>query len=318
MLKRLLTGFTYMMILVAFFVMKIYVPVAWRDVFFDIPIYAFSIIGTGEMLRAFRYREKTDKEAGREVITHITRAQEIAAYAFAAVFTPLFAVMQIIFQFGAFTILFTLIAAVIIVWVAYAFGKESGATESGTCCAMVACAYPTGLLGFMLMANHLCTSADPSPASYISRFAILAIFITSPCSDSFAFLFGKGLGKYFPKKMAPTISPKKTVVGGIGGLIGGGVGAALLLLIFHAAVPSFLLLEGYSFTVNMIVAVVMGIVSAFITELGDLVESYFKRKIGIKDMGTILPGHGGIMDRIDGTMFTGLFIYIIMSVFIMI
>jgi len=318
MLKRLITGFTYMMILVAFFVMKIYVPVAWSDIFFDIPIYAFSIIGTGEMLRAFRHREESDISEGRGVVTHITRAQEIIAYAFAIVFTPLFAAMQIIFQFGAFTILFTLIAAVILVWVAYAFGKDSGATESGTCCAMVACAYPTGLLGFMLMANHLCTSADPSPASYISRFAILAIFITSPCSDSFAFLFGKGLGKYFPKKMAPTISPKKTIVGGIGGLIGGGVGAALLLLIFHAAIPSFLLLESYSFTINMVVAVIMGVISAFITELGDLVESFFKRKMGLKDMGTILPGHGGIMDRIDGTMFTGLFIYIVMSIFIMI
>lgn len=317
MLKRLLTGFIYMVTLVAFFVMKIYVPVSWRDVFFDLPIYAFSLIGTYEMLKAFAYKEGVDSAAGDVVVTHITKAQRIIVWVYAAAFTPAFAAMQILLSFGSFVVLFTLLAAVIALWFTYALGQKAGVTSTGTCCAMLACAYPTGILGFMLMANHLGCSLS-SPASMISRFAILTIFITSPCSDSFAFLFGKGLGKYFPKKMAPTISPKKTVVGGIGGLIGGGVGAALLFLIFHVAVPNFLLIDDISLTANMIISVIVGIIAAFITELGDLAESFFKRKIGIKDMGTLLPGHGGIMDRIDGTMFTGLFIYIVMSVFMVI
>lgn len=313
MLKRLLTGFTYMMILVAFFVMKIYIPVEWRDVFFDIPVYAFSIIGTGEMIRAFKHREDTDISGGYEPVTHITKAQRIIIYVFAIAFTPAFSIMETLLSSGDFVILFAIMAAVVALWLAYAFGQKSSSSVTGTCCAMLACVYPTGILGFMLMANHLdCTLAYP--ASYISRFAILAIFITSPCSDSFAFLFGKGLGKRFPKKMAPNISPKKTVVGGIGGLIGGGVGAALLLFIFHVAIPDFLLVSRISFSANMVVAVAVGIVSAFITELGDLAESFFKRKMGLKDMGTILPGHGGIMDRIDGTMFTSVFIYIVVYI----
>lgn len=317
MLKRLLTGFIYMLTLVAFFVMKIYVPVSWRDVFFDMPIYAFSLIGTYEMLKAFAYKEEADLAAGAEAVTHIAKAQKIIVWVYAAAFTPAFAAMQILLSFGSFVVLFALLAAVIALWLAYALGQKAGVTSTGTCCAMLACAYPTGILGFMLMANHLGCSLS-LPAATISRFAILMIFITSPCSDSFAFLFGKGLGKYFPKKMAPTISPKKTVVGGIGGLLGGGVGAALLFLIFHAAVPEFTLISGISFAANMVIAVVVGVIAAFITELGDLAESFFKRKIGIKDMGTLLPGHGGIMDRIDGTMFTGVFIYIIMSVFMVI
>lgn len=317
MLKRLLTGFIYMLTLVAFFVMKIYVPVSWRDVFFDMPIYAFSLIGTYEMLKAFAYKEEADLAAGAEAVTHIAKAQKIIVWVYAAAFTPAFAAMQIFLSFGSFVVLFALLAAVIALWLAYALGQKVGVTSTGTCCAMLACAYPTGILGFMLMANHLGCSLS-APAATISRFAILMIFITSPCSDSFAFLFGKGLGKYFPKKMAPTISPKKTVVGGIGGLLGGGVGAALLFLIFHVAVPDFLLISGISFAANMVIAVVVGVIAAFITELGDLAESFFKRKIGIKDMGTLLPGHGGIMDRIDGTMFTGVFIYAVMSVLMII
>jgi len=317
MFKRLLTGFTYMMILVAFFVMKIYVPVDWRDVFFDIPIYAFSLIGTGEMLRAFRHKKEADEAEGTEPVTYISKAQTVIIWIFAAAFTPAFTAIQTLFAFGSYVMLFAIMAVVIALWLAYAFGQKGGANITGTCCAMLACVYPTGILGFMLMSNHLMCGLD-APASYISRFAILTIFITSPCSDSFAFLFGKGLGKRFPKKMAPTISPKKTVVGGIGGLLGGGVGAALLFFIFNQAVPNFLLISDLSFTVNMIIAVIVGILSAFITELGDLAESFFKRKMGIKDMGTLLPGHGGIMDRIDGTMFTSVFIYIVSSVFLMI
>lgn len=317
MLKRLLTGFTYMMILVACFVMKIYIPVSWRDIFFDMPIYAFSLIGTSEMLRAFKHKEDADTAEGIEVVTHITKAQRIIIWIFAALFTPAYAATQLAFEIGSYTILLLLFAAVIALWLAFALGQKSGSSITGTACSMLACVYPTGILGFMLMSNHLMCSVS-SPASYISRFAILTIFITSPCSDSFAFLFGKGLGKKFPKKMAPTISPKKTVVGGIGGLLGGGVGAALLFYIFNLAIPDFLLVESLSFTINMIIAVVVGVLSAFITEIGDLAESFFKRKMGLKDMGTILPGHGGIMDRIDGTMFTSVFIYIVASVLLMV
>lgn len=66
--------------------------------------------------------------------------------------------------------------------------------------------------------------------------------------------------------------------------------------------------------VEIIAAAVIGIIAAFMTEIGDLVESCIKRKVGIKDMGKILPGHGGILDRIDGTLFTAAFIYLVFSV----
>jgi phosphatidate cytidylyltransferase len=100
-------------------------------------------------------------------------------------------------------------------------------------------------------------------------------------------------------KLCPNISPNKTISGAIGGLVGGIIGAVLVCLIVHS--PS-----EYFFTEKwqeVIAYAIIGLFGAILTELGDLVESLMKRKLGIKDMGRILPGHGGIMDRIDGLLF---------------
>ena len=60
----------------------------------------------------------------------------------------------------------------------------------------------------------------------------------------------------------------------------------------------------------------MGLFGSVLTEFGDLVESVIKRSCGIKDMGKILPGHGGVLDRIDGTLFTSTFVYIMFALFV--
>ena len=61
----------------------------------------------------------------------------------------------------------------------------------------------------------------------------------------------------------------------------------------------------------------IGLIAAVMTEFGDLAESIIKRKIGIKDMGKLLPGHGGILDRIDGTLFASTFVYIVFELFVL-
>ncbi len=117
-------------------------------------------------------------------------------------------------------------------------------------------------------------------------------------NDSFAYFIGKKWGKI---KINTHISPNKTREGAIGGFVGGTISA----LIF-----------GYFFQFNLVSVFFLSIIVISISQIGDLVESAFKREVGIKDAGTIIPGHGGILDRFDGLIYaTPLFYYLIILVF---
>jgi phosphatidate cytidylyltransferase len=116
---------------------------------------------------------------------------------------------------------------------------------------------------------------------------ILFLLVTIWGCDSFAYYVGKNFGRH---KLAPEVSPKKTIEGSIGGLVGSvlvAVGAALLF------VPEFRPLE----------AALIGGLASTAGQLGDLVESLFKRGAGVKDSGHFLPGHGGFYDRVDSLLF---------------
>lgn len=111
--------------------------------------------------------------------------------------------------------------------------------------------------------------------------------------DTGAYYTGRAFGQH---KLAPIISPKKTIEGGIGGIFSS-------LLASCLAKFTFLPLLSYSD------CVVLGIVLAVIAQCGDLSESLLKRAVNIKDSGNILPGHGGILDRLDGVMFAAPVLY---------
>ena len=116
--------------------------------------------------------------------------------------------------------------------------------------------------------------------------------------DAAAMLTGmfmkKRKGEEGVRKLAPVLSPKKTVEGSIGGLVGGVVIALLYGLVFHFITDV---------TVNYYFLAVYGILGAVISEFGDLSFSYLKRTRKIKDFGTLLPGHGGVLDRFDSVIF---------------
>lgn len=116
-------------------------------------------------------------------------------------------------------------------------------------------------------------------------FLILTALIGTWASDSFAYLVGKRYGRH---KMAPHISPNKTVEG----LAGGAVGSIILTTAFCA-------LSGYDLWRSWLLAVFIAVSAP----VGDLFESYMKRVCDIKDSGNIIPGHGGVLDRFDSLLF---------------
>ena len=137
---------------------------------------------------------------------------------------------------------------------------------------------------------------------YSAVYAIpFAIFLPVG-ADTFAYWFGSMIGG---KKLCPTISPKKTVAGFVGGLFGGMLVSVIMFLLFE----QFMLFPraGYvPFTdaawKSALIYLAIGLVGSLAGQLGDLAASRLKRALGIKDFGKIFPGHGGIMDRFDSIM----------------
>jgi phosphatidate cytidylyltransferase len=130
------------------------------------------------------------------------------------------------------------------------------------------------------------------------RRALLFLIVTV-CSDVGGYFAGIGFGKHL---MAPAISPKKTWEGLSGStlfcLAGGAIGLTLLL---HGAVWQGL---------------VLGLAAVAVSTLGDLTESMIKRDLQIKDMGSVLPGHGGVMDRLDSLLLMAPVVWLLLDVFI--
>ena len=110
-------------------------------------------------------------------------------------------------------------------------------------------------------------------------------------SDAFALFAGMAFGKH---KLAPELSPKKTVEGAIGGFVGA-IAATVLF--------GVILQMGFSLEINYFYLAVYGALGSIVSQIGDLSFSYIKREYGIKDFGYIFPGHGGVLDRFDSVLF---------------
>lgn len=125
------------------------------------------------------------------------------------------------------------------------------------------------------------------------RVFIVIPFVLAFLSDSGAYFAGLKYGK---RKLAPTISPKKTVEGVIGGVIGAVVGMVIY---------SYVIQSAFTFRINYMYATLYGVVGSVAGVFGDLCFSAIKRQVDIKDYGNLIPGHGGILDRFDSMMLIG-------------
>ena len=130
---------------------------------------------------------------------------------------------------------------------------------------------------------------------------VLIPLVAAFCSDTMALFSGMAFGRH---KLAPLVSPKKTVEGSLGGIIGGMVGMVLFRIIF------FLCTE---VQLNILWCVLLGFVGAIMGQLGDLVFSAVKREFGLKDYGRLLPGHGGVLDRFDSVIFAAPVLWLIIQ-----
>ncbi|NER12363.1 phosphatidate cytidylyltransferase [Leptobacterium flavescens] len=138
----------------------------------------------------------------------------------------------------------------------------------------------------------------PYLGNHFAKFLIMGIFIMIWVNDSFAYLVGKSIGK---TKLYESVSPKKTVEGFVGGFV-------------FALLAAFLLWK-YDKDLELSEWLILAVIVVVTGSLGDLIESKFKRSAGIKDSGAILPGHGGLLDRLDSLIFAAPFAYLTLQIF---
>ena len=146
----------------------------------------------------------------------------------------------------------------------------------------------TGIFYIVFFSYHVVLVDQTGEFSLMVWMIVLTAFGT----DIMAYFTGVFLGKH---KLCPKISPKKTIEGSIGGILG----SVILCGIFSWILMPRLLVH----------ALIIGALGGVISQFGDLTASIFKRKMGIKDYGNLIPGHGGILDRFDSVLFTAPMVY---------
>jgi phosphatidate cytidylyltransferase len=132
----------------------------------------------------------------------------------------------------------------------------------------------------------------------------LLVLIIAFGTDIFAYFVGCTIGKH---KLIPEVSPKKTVEGAIGGILG---------CVFVSTLYGIILSKFFDIQLSISVLCVLGFALSVVSQLGDLVLSQLKRRHSIKDFGKIFPGHGGVLDRFDSVIAVGFFLYMIWSAYL--
>ena len=147
----------------------------------------------------------------------------------------------------------------------------------------------------LLVQLFVITDSD-FPKNHFDPTLVLIMFVLTWTFDTFAYLFGITFGKH---KIMPSVSPKKSWEGFAGGFV----------FTLIAAVITHQIFDQVAFKTLMIISIVL----PFTATIGDFIESFYKREAGVKDSGNFIPGHGGMLDRMDAFMITIPAIYIIIN-----
>jgi phosphatidate cytidylyltransferase len=153
--------------------------------------------------------------------------------------------------------------------------------------------YVALLAGFLIGVRMLPDDFAPKPAPHLASKLLTMFFAMVMMTDTGAYYTGRSIGRH---KLAPRVSPGKTIEGSIGGLITAIIAGPVCKLTFFPEIP-------------MLDAAALGGVIGIVGQVGDLAESLLKRGAGVKDSGRLLPGHGGMLDRVDSLLFCAPLLY---------
>ena len=210
------------------------------------------------------------------------KRHDILGYIFSAVF------LIDIFRYSASHIYFIIIAYITVILISGVISnRDNQLLEVSYRC--LAAWYLSFFLGSLLLLREAPYNSGYTTGGKYAVSIFLSIFIL----DTAAYFSGKIFGRHL---LFPRISPKKTVEGGIGGLLG----AAGIMVI-----AKYVFLNELSLVHALVIGIIIGVAG----QIGDVLESFIKRKAGVKDSSSIIPGHGGVLDRFDSLIFVSPFVY---------
>lgn len=295
MKARTLTAIGYVVVLLGLIALKALVPDDYGSIGFDVLFWLISIIGAYEFMRAMGC---------------VSQAQWWCTMVTCALIIPTFVATKMIKQaypdpdgaqawLSSLLVLMSVSSLGAMVTAAMLVFDFDNSNLKST----------TASLFCILYCGVLCSvSANINHMEDNSLVAITLMFFITVAVDTFALVFGKLLGKVFPLKLAPHTSPNKTVIGFIGGIVGG-ILAAVVVWGLGCGLDCFRLAYDGK-THALIILILISIPTSILAQVGDLFESAIKRGCGIKDMGKLLPGHGGVLDRFDSMLFASVSIVV--------
>ncbi len=291
MKKRVITGVFYILVMIGLLVMKLLIPATEDGLEFgalgvDLLFWLISVIGAYEFLRAVK-----DVSRAQRICVMLTCILIIPAFVIGKMLTIKIGKSDIIGGPALITLLSVTSIGAMITASLTVFDHDNSDLKSTALAEL--CILYCGALGSVgPNINHLMLN---------SKAAILLLFIMVPAVDTGAFFVGKLFGRFLPRKLAPKTSPNKTLIGAFGGILGGVVAGVLTWVICeYTSVVDFVHTGSLP---DVVVLILVALPTAVLAQLGDLFESAIKRGCGVKDMGNLLPGHGGILDRFDSMLF---------------
>lgn len=305
MKTRLITGFFITIVYVGILLLSLYV----HPIFFDVFIFLLALGGTYEMSKAL---SKTFSPPIL-IIDLITILLSFAAFWFSQYFFKTYAA-----GVTGFFIVFAVMVIVTLIVTASSKTYVKGNAVSTIFIMLYPCSllmFSLGLNGFIDLGMGGVTGSTP-----YRNAGITLMFLVPTFTDIMAYLIGSTVRG---KKLCPTISPNKTISGAVGGLFGGILGAGLVLLFTFLATVYSVNILGLAMLTDtwagtIINLLVLGLFGSVFDQVGDLFASFIKRRSGIKDFSKLLPGHGGVLDRVDGFIFCGVFFYLYFAFMILI